>query len=61
LDNNAKQPVAYCGIDPSVRQAGNFTGTKNKFTKRMSQQPIVVYSASGEEMKQVLKKSLCTI
>jgi transposase len=34
--NNAKQLVAYCGIDPSVRQSGNFTGTKNKFTKRGS-------------------------
>jgi transposase len=34
--NSAKQLVAYCGIDPSVRQSGNFTGTKNKFTKRGS-------------------------
>jgi len=34
--NNAKQLVAYCGIDPSVTQSGNFTGTKNKFTKRGS-------------------------
>lgn len=34
--NNAKQLVAYCGIDPSVKQSGNFVGTKNKFTKRGS-------------------------
>jgi transposase len=34
--NNAKQLVAYCGIDPSVKQSGNFTGSKNKFTKRGS-------------------------
>lgn len=34
--NTAKQLVAYCGIDPSVRQSGNFTGTSNKFTKRGS-------------------------
>lgn len=33
---NAKQLVAYCGIDPSVRQSGNFIGTKNKITKRGS-------------------------
>jgi hypothetical protein len=33
---NAKQLVAYCGIDPSVKQSGNFIGTKNKFTKRGS-------------------------
>lgn len=33
---NAKQLVAYCGIDPSVRQSGNFTAAKNKFTKRGS-------------------------
>jgi transposase len=33
---NAKQLVAYCGIDPSVRQSGNFTGSNNKFTKRGS-------------------------
>jgi transposase len=34
--NSAKQLVAYCGIDPSVKQSGNFTGSKNKFTKRGS-------------------------
>jgi len=33
---NAKQLVAYCGIDPSVKQSGNFIGSKNKFTKRGS-------------------------
>jgi hypothetical protein len=33
---NAKQLVAYCGIDPSVRQSGNFIDTKNKVTKRGS-------------------------
>lgn len=33
---NAKQLVAYCGIDPSVKQSGNFVGSKNKFTKRGS-------------------------
>jgi len=34
--DNAKQLIAYCGIDPSVRQSGKFTGTKNKLTKRGS-------------------------
>lgn len=33
---SAKQLVAYCGIDPSVKQSGNFTGTRNKLTKRGS-------------------------
>lgn len=33
---NAKQLVAYCGIDPSVRQSGNFVGTQNKLSKRGS-------------------------
>jgi transposase len=33
---NAKQLIAYCGIDPSVRQSGNFIGNKNKLTKRGS-------------------------
>lgn len=32
----AKQLVAYCGIDPSVKQSGNFIGTKNRITKRGS-------------------------
>ncbi len=33
---NAKQLVAYCGMDPSVRQSGNYVGTKNRVTKRGS-------------------------
>lgn len=33
---NAKQLVAFSGIDPSVKQSGNFVGTKNKVTKRGS-------------------------
>ena len=33
---SAKQLIAYCGIDPTVRQSGNFVGTKNRFTKRGS-------------------------
>lgn len=32
----AKQLVAFSGIDPSVKQSGNFIGTKNKVTKRGS-------------------------
>lgn len=32
----AKQLVAYCGVDPSVRQSGNFIASKNRFTKRGS-------------------------
>lgn len=32
---NAKQLVAYCGMNPSVRQSGNYVGTKNS-TKRGS-------------------------
>lgn len=31
-----KQLVAFSGIDPSVKQSGNFVGTKNKVTKRGS-------------------------
>jgi len=31
-----KQLFAYFGLDPSVRQSGNFTGTKNKMSKRGS-------------------------
>lgn len=34
--NRAKQLVAYCGVDPSVRQSGDFVGSKNRFTKRGS-------------------------
>ena len=33
---NAKQLVAFSGIDPSVKQSCNFVGTKNKVTKRGS-------------------------
>lgn len=33
---NYKKVVAYCGIDPSVKQSGKFLGTKNKLTKRGS-------------------------
>lgn len=33
---SSKQLIAYCGIDPSVKQSGKFLGTKNKFTKRGS-------------------------
>lgn len=33
---NAKQLVAFSGIDPSVKQSGNVVGTKNKITKRGS-------------------------
>lgn len=33
---SAKQLVAYFGVDPSVKQSGNFLGTKNKLTKRGS-------------------------
>ncbi|SFM34104.1 IS110 family RNA-guided transposase [Pelosinus propionicus] len=33
---NAKQLVAFGGIDPSVRQSGNYVGMKNKVTKRGS-------------------------
>lgn len=31
---NAKQLVAFSGIDPSVKQSGNLVGIKNKVTKR---------------------------
>lgn len=34
--SKSKQLVAYCGVDPSVRQSGNFIGTHNKVTKRGS-------------------------
>jgi transposase len=31
-----KKPVAFVGIDPSVKQSGEFTGTQNKMSKRGS-------------------------
>jgi transposase len=31
-----KQLLAYFGLDPSVNQSGNFTGTRNKMSKRGS-------------------------
>lgn len=34
--DRAKQLVAYCGVDPSVRESGNFVASKNRFTKRGS-------------------------
>ena len=34
--NNSKQLVAFCGVDPSVKQSGNFIGSKNKISKRGS-------------------------
>ena len=34
--SNSKKLVAYFGIDPSVRQSGEFTGTRNKMSKRGS-------------------------
>ena len=33
---SAKQLIAYCGIDPSVKQSGNFSATKNRISKRGS-------------------------
>ncbi|QVK19362.1 IS110 family transposase [Mycoplasmatota bacterium] len=34
--NSASQIVAFAGIDPSVIQSGQFTGTKNRMSKRSS-------------------------
>jgi transposase len=34
--NKPKQLFAYFGIDPSVKQSGNFSGTQNKMSKRGS-------------------------
>lgn len=34
--SNTKQLIAFSGIDPAVKQSGNFVGTKNKVTKRGS-------------------------
>jgi len=34
--SSPKQLFAYFGLDPSVKQSGNFTGTKNKMSKRGS-------------------------
>jgi transposase len=31
--------VAYAGIDPTVRQSGEFTGTRNRMSKRGSPYP----------------------
>jgi transposase len=33
---NPKQFVAFCGIDPSVKRSGQFTGTRNAMSKRGS-------------------------
>ena len=33
---SAKQLVAFCGLDPTERQSGQFTGTHNKISKRGS-------------------------
>jgi len=33
---SAKALTAYCGLDPSVKQSGNFQGTRNKISKRGS-------------------------
>ncbi|MEG3070113.1 MAG: transposase [Candidatus Syntrophopropionicum ammoniitolerans] len=41
--SNAKQLVAFLGIDPSVRQSGKFVGTKNRLTKRASPLPAGHY------------------
>ena len=34
--HSAKQLVAYCGVDPAVKQSENFNGTRNRITKRGS-------------------------
>ena len=31
---SAQAMTAYCGLDPSVQQSGNFKGTRNKISKR---------------------------
>lgn len=36
LFDNAKQLVAFCGLEPSQHQSGNFNGTKTKLSKRGS-------------------------
>lgn len=33
---NARQLVAFCGIDPTVRQSGQFKGSRNRMSKRGS-------------------------
>jgi transposase len=56
---NAKQLIAYCGIDPSVRQSGNFNGTKNRITKRGS--PFIrkaLYIAATIVIRQGIKGTL---
>ena len=53
---SAKQLVAYCGIDPAVRQSGNFSATKNHITKRGS--PFVrkaLYIAATVVIRQSVK------
>jgi len=34
--NNSKKLTAFAGIDPSIKQSGNFTSTKNTMSKRGS-------------------------
>jgi transposase len=36
LFSNPKQLVAFCGLDPSVRQSGTFLGSRNRISKRGS-------------------------
>lgn len=36
LFSNPKQLVAFCGLDPTVRQSGSFVGTHNRISKRGS-------------------------
>jgi hypothetical protein len=36
LFSKPNQLVAFCGLDPTVRQSGKFVGTKNKLSKRGS-------------------------
>ncbi|PKM48975.1 MAG: hypothetical protein CVV02_18095 [Firmicutes bacterium HGW-Firmicutes-7] len=33
--SSASSLVAFCGVDPTVRQSGMFNGTKNKISKRV--------------------------
>ena len=55
---NAKQLVAFSGIDPTVRQSGNYVGTKNKVTKRGS--PFIrhaLYIAATTSVRKASKGS----
>lgn len=46
--------VAFCGVDPSIKQSGNFNSTHNKMSKRGS--PTIRYILFNAAMANIRKK-----